>query len=178
MKKFLGTSLILFLVAALATAQITPGPTKQATIQVQKITVASTAIVCAAVTCDITVASLPAKVFALHALADVTTVFACAAVCTTSTLSAVLGKTAGGTQYLVSYDIDAATGQFGDAAVELGASLIEATIPTGIGDLASWSAATAVTLRFTSGTGNFGNASVTNLSQGSVTIYLTTITLP
>ena len=71
-----------------------------------------------------------------------------------------------------------AAAQFGDTAAELGASLTEATIPTTIGDLASWSATTAVTLRLTSGTGNIGNGTVTNLSQGSVTVYLTALILP
>jgi hypothetical protein len=33
-------------------------------------------------------------------------------------------------------------------------------------------------MRFTSGAGNIGNGTVTNLSQGSVTFYLTTIVEP
>ena len=145
---------------------------------VYKITAASTAFVCAATTCDVTLATLPAKTFVSHALADIVTTFACASVCTSSTLSIIVGKTAGGNQYLVSFDADAAAAQFGDTAAELGASLTEATIPTTIGDLASWSATTAVTLRLTSGTGNIGNGTVTNLSQGSVTVYLTALILP
>lgn len=146
--------------------------------QVYKVTIGTTAIVCAAVTCDVTIATLPAKTFLLHALADVTVQFACTATCTSSTLSATLGKTAGGNQYLVSFDIDAATAQFGDAGAELGASLIEATIPTGIGDLASWAGTTAIIARFTSGTGNFGNGAATNLSGGSVTFYLVVTQFP
>jgi hypothetical protein len=142
------------------------------------VTIARTALVCAAVTCDVTIGTLPAKTFLVHALADLTQAFACTGTCTSSTLSITLGKTAGGTQYLVSFDADAAAGQFGDAAAELGASLTEATIPTAIGDLGSWSATTAVSMRFTSGTGNIGNGSATNLSQGSVTFYLTTVVQP
>lgn len=145
---------------------------------VYKVTVASTAFICAATTCDVTIATLPAKTFVQHALADLTVTFACAAVCTTSTLSATLGKTAGGNQYLLSFDADAATGQFGDAAAELGASLAPATIPTEAGDLASWTATTTVVLRLTSGTGNIGTGAASNLSQGSVAFYLTTVVMP
>lgn len=177
MKHFLAIALVL-MVAGFAFAQVTPGPIVSRTMQVQKVTIPSSAIVCAAVTCDVTVTTLGPKVFLVDTIADLTTTFACTAVCTTSTLSAVLGKTAGGNQYLVSFDADAATSQFGDAAAELGASLTGATVATEMGDLGSWTTTTTVTMRFTSGTGNFGNASVTNLSQGSVTIYFITITLP
>lgn len=145
---------------------------------IYKFTVDKTAFVCAAVTCDVTLGTLPAKTLVRHALADVTQVFACTATCTTSTLSATVGKTAGGNQYLVSFDADAATAQFGDAASELGASLAPATVPTLDGDLASWSAGTAVVLRMTSGTGNIGTGVATNFSTGSVTFYITTIKMP
>lgn len=145
---------------------------------VYKVTVARTAFVSAAVTSDVTIATLPAKAFITHALADVTQAFACTATCTSTTLSMTLGTAAGGTQLLVSFDADAATGQFGDAAAELGASLTEASIPTTIGALGSWSGTTVVSLRLTSGTGNIGNGSATNLSQGSVTFYLTTVVMP
>jgi hypothetical protein len=89
-----------------------------------------------------------------------------------------LGSAAGGTQYLLSFDADAATAQFGDAANELGASLTEATIPTTIGALGSWTTTTTVSLRLTSGTGNLGTGSATNLSTGSVTFYLATAIYP
>lgn len=143
-----------------------------------KVTVLSTNFIAAALTADVTVATLPAKTFLMHALADVTTTFACAAVCTTATLSATLGKTAGGNQYLVSFDADAAVAQFGTTAAHMGASLAPATTPTELGDLGSWTTTTAVTLRLTSGTGNLGTGAVTNLSQGAVTVYLTTAVLP
>ena len=143
-----------------------------------KVTVVSTAFVCAALTCDVTIGTLPAKTFVQHTLADLTTTFACTAVCTSTTLSLTLGKTAGGTQYLVSFDADAAAAQFGDAAAELGASVAPATVPTLDGDLASWTATTTVTVRLTSGTGNIGDGTATNLSQGTVVFYLTTTIQP
>lgn len=146
--------------------------------QVYRVTVGTTALVCNATTCDVTVATLPAKTFVVHAMVDQTVAFTCSAVCTTSTLSATLGKTAGGTEYLVSWDADAAVARFGTTAAQLGASLTGATVPTELGDLASWTATTAVVMRFTSGTGNIGNGAVTNLGAGSLTFYLTTVVMP
>lgn len=145
---------------------------------VYKFTVASTAFVCAAATCDVTVGTLPAKTFVSHTLADLTTTFACTATCTTATLSATLGKTAGGNEYLLAFDADAAAAQFGDTAAELGASLTPATVQTLEGDLASWTATTAVVMRLTSAVGNIGDGAVSNLSQGTVTFYLTTTKKP
>lgn len=161
-----------------AAAGVTVNDMGQLTELVYKVTVPASAFVCAAVTCDVTIATLPAKTFVAHAIVDQTAVFACTAVCTSTTLSYTLGKTAGGNQYLVSVDADAATGQFGDAAAELGASLTPATVPTLNGDLASWSTTTPIVLRMTSGTGNIGNATVTNFSTGSLTFYLTTVKMP
>jgi hypothetical protein len=143
--------------------------------QTYKITIASTAFICAAVTCDVTIATLPAKTFVTHAMADLTQTFACASTCTTATLSFTLGKTAGGNEYLLSVDADAATGQFGRTAATLGASLAPATAQTLIGDNASWASTTAVVMRMTSGTGNIGTGAATNFSGGSVTFYLTTV---
>lgn len=146
--------------------------------EVYKFTVARTNVVTAGVTHDLVIATLPAKTFIQHILADVTQAFACTGTCTSSTLSATVGSSAGGNQYLVSFDIDAATAQFGDAAAELGATLTEATIPTAIGALGSWASTQAINLRITSGTGNLGTGSATNLSAGSITFYVTTIKYP
>lgn len=146
--------------------------------QVYKITVAATAITCASTTCPVTIGTLTSKMFVTHIIADLTQVFACTATCTSSTLQIRLGKATTQNQYLVLFDADAATGQFGDAAAELGASLTEATIPTALGDLGSWSGTQAMVMDFVSGTGNLGNGSATNLSQGSVTFYVTTTRYP
>lgn len=146
--------------------------------EVYKVTVDTTALIAAATTADVTIATLPAKTFVTHAMVDVTTAFTCASVCTTSTLSVTLGKTAGGAEYLASFDADAAVARFGTTAAQLGASLTGATVPTEIGDLASWTGTTAVSLRFTSGTGNIGTGAATNLGVGSMTFYLTTTVMP
>lgn len=146
---------------------------------VYKVTVASTNFVAAAVTADVTLGTLPAKTVLMWEIADVTQVFACTGTCTSSTLSMTCGKTAGGAEYLASFDADAATGQFGDAQAEIGASLKTATPPnTPLGDMPSWAGTTAVQCRLTSGTGNIGTGAATNLSQGSITFYLVTTRMP
>jgi hypothetical protein len=144
---------------------------------VYQVTVASTAFVSAAVTSDVTIATLPAKTQLLAVYADLTQVFACTATCTTATLSFTLGSSAGGTDLLLTFDADAATLQRGLADADLGASLTRATAIQG-GKIFSWSATTPVSLRLTSGTGNIGTGAATNLSQGSITFYLVTTRLP
>lgn len=144
---------------------------------VYKVTIDRTAFVCNATTCDMTIGTLPAKTAILSTYADLTTTFACTATCTSSTLSMVLGLTAGTNGLLVSFDADAAIGQFGDADAELGATLARATAVQG-GLVPAWSATNGVFLRLTSGTGNIGNGAATNLSQGSITFYVVTERMP
>lgn len=142
---------------------------------VYKATIATTAFVCAATTCDVTIATLPATTWLKNVTAQITTTFACTATCTSTTLSFILGKGAGGSEYLASLDADAATAVFGDADAEMGTLLTRAAAIQG----GTWTAATqTVVLRLTSGTGNIGNATVTNLSQGAIVIWLTTTKLP
>lgn len=151
---------------------ITVNSTGEVRRTVYKVTIARTAFVCAAVTCDVTLATLPAKSRIVGIVADITQTFACTATCTSSTLSMTVGSSAGGTQYLASFDADAAVARFGLVDADLGTALVRAAAVQG-GDLPSWTGATAVSLRLTSGTGNIGNGSATNLSQGSITLYLT-----
>lgn len=139
-----------------------------------EITLSKDAFVCNAVTCDVTIATLPAQTKIVDAIARLDTQFACASVCTTGTLSMVLGKGSGGAEYLASFDADAAVAVFGDADAERGTLLTRAAAIGG-GDFPSWTATQAVVLRMTSGTGNIGNGSVTNLSGGSVLIHLVTV---
>jgi len=149
---------------------------------IYKVTVLRTNCVAAATTCDLTIATLPAKTFLKAVIADLTTTYACTAVCTTATLSGTLGTTAGGTELLASMDLDAATAQFGDADAELGASLnAAARTANGAlfnGVLMSWASTTTVTYRITSGTGNLGDGAATNLSQGTMVFYLVTEVFP
>ena len=135
------------------------------------ITVASTGCIAAAVTCDFTLATLPAKVRVTTVVATVTTTFACTATCTTATLSATVGKTAGGNEYLLSFDLDAAVATFGDAGTETGTSLAATGVFLG-GDILPFDATTTFQTRVTSAAGNLGDGAATNLSQGSLTVYL------
>jgi hypothetical protein len=147
--------------------------------QVYKISLAKEAFTANGTTQDVTLATLPAKTFLVSVIADVVTPFVCGpATCTTATLSATVGKSAGANEYLLSFDVDAAAAQFGDADGELGASLAKATLPTAIGDLGNWSTTQAIVLRATSGAGNWGNGTATNLTAGAVTVYLVTTRFP
>lgn len=140
-----------------------------------KVTLATTAFVCAAVTCDVTIGTLPANTWLDQVTAQLATTFACTATCTSTTLSFLLGKGAGGAEYLASFDADSATGIFGDADAELGTLLARAAAV----QAGTFTAGTqTVVLRMTSGTGNLGNGTVTNLSQGSLVVWLTTVRLP
>lgn len=147
--------------------------------QIYKVTVASTNFIANATTADVTLVTLPAKTVIQSLFADLTATFACGATCTTSTLSMTCGKTAGGAEYLLSFDADAATGQFGLTQATTGTALKQATPPvTAIGDLPSWASTTAVQCRLTSGTGAVGTGAATNLNAGSVTFYIVTTRFP
>ena len=125
-------------------------------------TIPYTSVACAAVTCDFTIGTLPAKSLVHAVTARVSTAWTCAATCTTSTLSLLLGRTAGGNQYLTSSDLDAAIATF-----EMVTQKSE-----------DYTAAQAMIARFTSGTGNFGDGTTTNLGAGSVTFNVTYTTYP
>lgn len=131
---------------------------------VSKITVARTALTAAATTQDVTVWTVPAKARLIRMIADGTVAFTGGGV---TALTITCGKTAGGNEYLLSGSLFT-TGTFGDVVGEMGASL-----SGGVGDVASWSATTALQCRFTSTTANL-NA----LTTGSVTFYLEWIVYP
>lgn len=172
----------LFLASSAITSGSGTGVTVNNTGEVRElvhvVTVAYTNVTTNGTTHDLTVATLPAKTFITHILADVTTPFVCAQTCTTATLSATVGSAAGGAQYLASFDLDAAAAQFGDADAEFGASLAQATIPTPLGALGSWASTSPVSLRVTSAVGNLATLGVTNLNAGAVTFYITTTKMP
>lgn len=138
---------------------------------VYKVTIDRTAFITAGLTSDITIATLPANSWLVNVTANLSTTFACSVTCTTGALSAVLGKGAGGAEYLASLDADAATSIFGDADAELGTLMVRAAAIQG-GTFTTSSQ--AVVVRLISGTGNIGTGAATNLSQGSITFWLTT----
>ncbi len=144
--------------------------------QVYKVTVAKENFTSAAVSHDLVIWTAPAKSIIHSVLANVSEAFVCGAVCTTATLSATLGVAAAGVDYLESFDIDAATGWFGDADAEVGSKLDIAANTNGGYPIP---AGGAFTMRGTSGTGNWGDgASATNLTSGSLTFYILYSVLP
>lgn len=142
-----------------------------------KATIAKDAFISNGLTSNAQFAILPAKTRLVSVMADLTEVFACTAVCTSTTLSLSSGTGGAFVEYIASFDADAAIGQFGDADAELGTLMTRAAAIQG-GNMPSWTGLQGVVVRLTSGTGNIGNGTVTNLSQGSVTLYLTTEQYP
>lgn len=107
---------------------------------------------------DVTAWTLPAKTRILRIVADVTTKFLGGAIAT-CTMRA--GKAANGAEYLVDKDVFTAAVTAGDAAAEIGASLLSATVA----DL-TWAGTQIVNIRLTSTGANLV------LTQGSVTVYI------
>lgn len=143
------------------------------------VTIPFSTFTAAAVTQDITVATVAKKFKVLFLIADLTQAFVCAATCTTSTLSMTCGKTAGGAEYLASFDADAATATLGLTSAQGGTVFVTgAAVPVQGGDIPSWTANTTVQCRMTSGTGNVGTGTATNFNAGSLTFYLTGMALP
>lgn len=126
----------------------------------------------AALTADCVVATLPAGVKIVGAYADVTAGFTCSGTCS-GTKVFRMGISAGGTEiFATSLDVTS-TGQFGLADANMGSGMTRAAQIQG-GYLPSWSATTTITARFTSGTGNWGDASATFVNAGSIKFTLVT----
>lgn len=132
---------------------------------VHKVTVTFAALSCAALTCDKTIATIPAKTRLVGIIADTTQVYAGG---TVSAASIIVGKTVGGNEYLLTHSVFGATIVRGLVDGDLGASLARATAVQ-TGDLPSWTTTTNVSVRLTTVTANT-NA----LTQGSTTYYLIT----
>lgn len=126
----------------------------------------------AALTADCVIATLPAGVKLVGAYADVTAGFTCSGTCT-GTKTFGLGISAGGVEVFASGLDVVAVGRFGLADANMGSQMTRAAqIQSGY--LPSWTATTTLTARFTSGTGNWGNAAATFVNAGSVTFTLLT----
>jgi len=145
--------------------------------QIYKVTIDRTNFIAAATTADVTIGTIPAKTRILSVYADLTTVFACSATCTSTTLSFTLGTSAGATNIFLTFDADAALIQRGLADADLGANMTRATMIQG-GYLPSWASPTILSLRLTSGTGNIGTGAATNLSTGVIVFYVHTARMP
>jgi hypothetical protein len=144
--------------------------------EIYSATIGYAQFVTAAVTSDVIILTMQPRTKVLAVYAYVGDEFACGAVCTTSTLSIQVGVS-GASEFLASFDADAAKILVGDADAELGTEMTRAAAVQG-GYIPSWASETEMTLRLTSGTGNIGNGSVTNLSAGEVTFYVIVTQLP
>lgn len=134
-----------------------------------KITATFAAFSAAGLTADATLVTLPAKAKVVSIICDVTTKFIGGAV---SAATMLFGKTAGGNEYLVSFDIFTNTIRRGLADADLGTSINRASAIQG-GDIPSFTATTALTARVTTVTANT-NA----LTQGVATFYIVVELLP
>lgn len=136
---------------------------------IYKVTVTYEALSAAGLTADKTIATLPAKMRLVGIVADTTTKYIGGAV-TAATL--IVGKSAGGNEYIVSHDVFAAAITKGLADADLGTSINRASAIQG-GDLPSWTATTIVSVRLTTVTANT-NA----ITQGQTVFYLVTEQMP
>lgn len=138
---------------------------------VRSVTVVSEAFAgTAATTKDITLWTLPAKTRVLRVIADVTQTFTGGSI---SDVDVTVGSSAGGNEYLLSFDADTATGTFGLQQGQLGASIVGATgFATTASDIV-WATTTALQCRFTS-----VGADLEELSQGMCVFYIESCTYP
>lgn len=130
----------------------------------------------ATLTADCTIATIPAKGKIIAVYADTTAGWTCSGTCT-GTKVLVLGKSAGGTEYLASNTVATTPVVRGEEDAELGTELVASARIQG-GAIVNWSATTTVTARFTSGTGNWGDGATTFVNAGSTTFYIETVVYP
>ncbi len=130
----------------------------------------------ASTTADCVIATLPVKTRLVAIYADTLTGWTCSGTCT-GTKTMGVGKSAGGVEYLKTGLDVAATGQWGIADADMGSEMTRAAK---IQDsaLVNWAATIPVTVRFTSGTGNWGSGGATYVNAGATTFYLVTESLP
>lgn len=130
-----------------------------------KATFTQAAFSAAATTADKTIYTLAAKQKLVSIYADSTATWTGGAV---SDADMTCGKTAGGNEYLTTFDVDTATITRGLVDADLGTSINRAGAIQG-GDLPSWTATTAITCRLTT-----VGANTDALTAGSITFYLVT----
>ncbi len=130
----------------------------------------------AAVTADCVIATLPIKTRLVAIYAETTVAWTCSGTCT-GTKTIGVGKSAGGVEYLKTGLDVAATGQWGLADADMGSEMTRAAAIQGSA-LVNWAATIPVTVRFTSGTGNWGSGSATYVNAGATVFYLVTEAMP
>ncbi len=126
----------------------------------------------AALTADCVIATLPAGMMLEKIYADVTVGFACSGTCTGTKVMQAGTATAGVQVFAAGLNV-AATGQFGLADANMGSGLTRAAAIQG-GLIGSWTTTTPISVRFTSGTGNWGSGVATFVNAGSIKFTLIT----
>lgn len=132
----------------------------------------NTSFKAAALTADCTVATLKAGQKLVGAYADVTAGFTCSGTCS-GTKVVQCGTAVAGTQVLAASLSVTATATFGLVDADMGSLMTRAAAIQG-GTIGSWSTTTPISCRFTSGTGNWGNATTTFVNAGSIKFTLIT----
>lgn len=139
--------------------------------QVWKVTIDKAAWTSAATSQSLVIATLPAKTRIVGAYADITTAYA--GLAGTIQLSV---STTGAVDLLSPADVKTAAVTLGLTAGQLGAGLSTNFVQNVY--VANWAGATQIQVTLASGTGNIGTGTATNLTNGVVTVYLITETLP
>ena len=147
------------------------GTIKRKTIKVQ---IAKEAWTAASTTETIIPITVPLKSRIVSVLLDTTTAYAGLS----GTISLEVGDSGSGdvNKFLVSHDVKSAAILVGDLDADLGVGIIRASAIQG-GFLTNFTGSGQVTVTLTSGTGNIGTGSVTNLSAGVTDLYVTVETM-
>lgn len=135
----------------------------------------------ASAVCNLTVATLPPRTFLKRVFAAIATPFTCDADC--ATVNFAVGTSTGSNSLLATLSLTAAANTiYGDIDAELGATINAANrAASGPSILLSWTANTTVSLQIIcagGGTGNCGDGAATNLTAGSVEVFLETSLFP
>jgi hypothetical protein len=141
---------------------VTAGAFRQ---QIHKVTVDYTALAAAGLTADKVIAQIPAKTRLVAIYADTTVAYTGGGV-TAATI--IVGKSAGGGEYLASHDVLSGAVTVGLADADMGTEMTRAAAIQGSA-LVNWTAAIDITVRLTTVTQN-----TDQLTAGSTTYYIIT----
>lgn len=132
-----------------------------------KVSVPKELFVAAATTQALDICTLPAKGRVVGAWLDVTTKLAGLS----STITLMLGDETDDNSMILAADVKTAAVTLGLVDADLGVGLALGTSVNG-GYIPSWTAAKKIQLKLTSGSGNIGNGTVTNLTTGVMVVYV------
>jgi len=158
-------------VVPIANSSITPGSGTGVTVinngynsrTIYKVTVTYAALSAAVLTADKVIATIPAKTRLITVIADTTVPYTGGA---TSAAALIVGKAAGGAQYIATHDVRTAAIVKGLADADMGTELTRAAAING-GAIVDWVSAVSVYVRITT-----VSANTNALTAGSTTYYL------